>query len=106
VRHRTALKNRIHATLLAFRHPCPVSDLFGAAGRRLLDGLQLPEPWGGDVVAALRLIEIRVTRNRVATSRSLAPSSIHSAASSRTRSRRARSSASSPPPSGYLMPPA
>ena len=31
VRHRTALKNRIHATLLAFGHPCPVSDLFGAA---------------------------------------------------------------------------
>ncbi|MDP9340676.1 MAG: transposase [Actinomycetota bacterium] len=28
VRHRTALKNRIHATLIAFGHPCPVSDLF------------------------------------------------------------------------------
>jgi hypothetical protein len=27
VRHRTALKNRIHATLLAFGKPCPVSDL-------------------------------------------------------------------------------
>ena len=26
VRHRTALKNRIHATLLAFGKPCPVSD--------------------------------------------------------------------------------
>jgi transposase len=58
VRHRTALKNRIHATLLAFGHPCPVSDLFGAVGRRLLDGLGLPEPWAGDVVAALRLIDI------------------------------------------------
>ena len=58
MRHRTALKNRIHATLLAFGHPCPVSDLFGAAGRRLLDGLGLPEPWAGDVVAALRLIDI------------------------------------------------
>src|SRR3954451_2313571 len=32
VRHRTALKNRIHAILMAFGHPCPVSDLFGAAG--------------------------------------------------------------------------
>src|SRR3954462_14223073 len=53
VRHRTALKNRIHATLLAFGHPCPVSDLFGAAGRRLLAGLSLPEPWAGDVAAAL-----------------------------------------------------
>ena len=49
-----------------------------------------------------RLADIRVTRNRAATSRSLAPSSIHSAAASRTRSRRARSSAVSPPPSGYL----
>ncbi len=58
VRHRTALKNRIHATLLAFGHPCPVSDLFGAAGRRLLDGLGLPEPWAGDVIAALRLIDL------------------------------------------------
>jgi transposase len=58
VRHRTALKNRIHATLLTFGHPCPVSDLFGAAGRRLLAGLALPEPWAGDVTAALRLIDI------------------------------------------------
>jgi transposase len=58
VRHRTALKNRIHATLLAFGHPCPVSDLFGAAGRRLLDSLELPEPWADDVVAALCLIDV------------------------------------------------
>src|SRR5215218_3536463 len=57
VRHRTALKNRIHATLMAFGHPCPVSDLFGVGGRRLLDGLALPEPWAGDVAAALRLID-------------------------------------------------
>ena len=57
VRHRTALKNRIHATLLAFGHPCPVADLFGAAGRQLLEGLALPEPWAGDVAAALRLID-------------------------------------------------
>jgi transposase len=58
VRHRTALKNRIHATLMAFGHPCPVSDLFGVAGRRQLDHLELPEPWTGDVVAALRLIAV------------------------------------------------
>src|SRR3954447_8864250 len=57
VRHRTAVKNRIHAILMAFGHPCPVSDLFGVAGRRLLDGLALPEPWAGDVAAALRLID-------------------------------------------------
>lgn len=57
VRHRTALKNRIHASLLSFGHPCPVSDLFGAAGRELLEGLRLPEPWAGDVVAGLSLID-------------------------------------------------
>src|SRR3954462_7493702 len=57
VRHRTALKNRIHAILMAFGHPCPVSDLFGAAGRRLLDGLALLEPWAADVDASLELIE-------------------------------------------------
>jgi transposase len=43
VRHRSALKNRIHATLIAFGHPCPVSDLFGVGGRRLLERLALPE---------------------------------------------------------------
>ena len=53
-----------------------------------------------------RFADIRDTRNRRATSRSLAPASISSAASSRTRSRRARSAAVSPPPSGYLMTPA
>src|SRR5687767_14197506 len=57
VRHRTALKNRIHATLLAFGHPCPVSDLFGTGGRQLLARLALPEPWAGNVVAALALID-------------------------------------------------
>jgi transposase len=57
VRHRTALKNRIHATLLAFGKPCPVSDLFGAGGRQLLGRLVLPEPWIGNVAAALALID-------------------------------------------------
>ena len=47
VRHRTALKNRIHATLLAFGRPCPTSDLFGPGGRQVLARLALPEPWGG-----------------------------------------------------------
>ena len=53
-----------------------------------------------------RFTDIRDTRNLLATSRSLAPASISSAASSRTRSRRARSTAVSPPPSGYLITPA
>ena len=42
VRHRTALKNRVHATLLAFGRPCATSDLFGPAGRQLLGGLGCP----------------------------------------------------------------
>jgi transposase len=36
VRHRTSLKQRVHAILLAHGKPCPVSDLFGASGRTLL----------------------------------------------------------------------
>lgn len=44
VRHRTALKNCIHATLITFDHPCPVSDLFATTGLALLSRLQLPEP--------------------------------------------------------------
>lgn len=57
VRHRTALKNRIHATLLAFGHPCPVSDLFGVGRRDLLARLELPGPWAADTTAALQLID-------------------------------------------------
>jgi hypothetical protein len=53
-----------------------------------------------------RFADIRVTRKRRAISRSLAPASISSAAASRTRSRRARSSAVSSPQSGYLITPA
>jgi transposase len=57
VRHRTSLKNRVHATLLAHGLPCPVSDLFGRRGRALLERLALPEPWRGAVEASLRLID-------------------------------------------------
>jgi transposase len=57
VRHRTALKNRVHATLLAFGRPCPTADLFGVGGRQLLDRLGLPEPWAGTTAAAVRLID-------------------------------------------------
>jgi transposase len=57
VRHRTMLKNRVHQTLISFGQPCPLSDLFGQRGRRLLDRLALPEPWDGDVRAALELID-------------------------------------------------
>src|SRR5271166_2319032 len=45
VRHRSSLKNRIHSTLITFGKPCPVSDLFGVAGRKLLKRLEVPAPW-------------------------------------------------------------
>ena len=57
VRHRTTLKNRIHATLMTFGHPCPVSDLFGHAGRELLDRFAIPDPWRRNVDASLELID-------------------------------------------------
>jgi transposase len=57
VRHRVALKNRIHATLLAFGKPCVVSDLFGVRGRERLEGLEFPEPWAGNLAASLTLID-------------------------------------------------
>ena len=57
VRHRTTLKNRIHAALIAFGHPCPVSDLFGHAGRELLDRLEIPDPWRANIDVSLELID-------------------------------------------------
>jgi transposase len=57
VRHRTALKNRIHATLIAFGHSRPMADLFGVAGRELLDSLRLPEPWQTNLLASLELMD-------------------------------------------------
>ena len=57
VRHRSSLKQRVHAALLAHGKPCPVSDLFGVSGRALLERLALPEPWSGTVAASLQLID-------------------------------------------------
>ncbi len=57
VHHRTALKNRIHASLMSFGHPVPVSDLFGRAGRELLARLDLPEPWATGVATSCELID-------------------------------------------------
>jgi transposase len=56
-RHRTALKNRVHQTLVTFGVPCPLSDLFGLGGRALLRRLDLPEPGAGSVAASLRLLD-------------------------------------------------
>jgi transposase len=52
VKHRSMLKHRVHATMITFGHPCPVSDLFGVAGRELLDRLQIAQPWRATVDAA------------------------------------------------------
>ena len=57
VKHRTTLKNRVHSTLIAHGHQAPVSDLFGAQGRRLLASLELPDPWAGTTTATLELID-------------------------------------------------
>jgi transposase len=55
--HRTRLKNRIHATLLAHGIPCRVSDLFGKEGRRLLAEMDLPEPWRANVSSSVAMID-------------------------------------------------
>jgi transposase len=57
VKHRSILKNRVHASLIAFGHQVPMADLFGAGGRRLLAGLDFPEPWLGHVRASIELID-------------------------------------------------
>jgi len=57
VKHRSALKNRVHSTLINFGRACPVTDLFGAEGRRLLERLEVPEPWRGNVTASVCLID-------------------------------------------------
>jgi transposase len=57
VKHKSALKNRIHSSLIGFGKPCPVTDLFGVEGRKLLARLAIPEPWRGDITASLELID-------------------------------------------------
>jgi transposase len=42
VKHRSALKNRIHSTMINFGRPCPVTDLFGVEGRSFSLGLRSP----------------------------------------------------------------
>jgi transposase len=57
VKHRSMLKHRIHSTLITFGKPCPVTDLFGVAGRELLDRLEIPQPWRSTVDASIALID-------------------------------------------------
>jgi hypothetical protein len=44
-------------SLVAFGHPCPVSDLFGVAGRQLLDRLELPDPWRSNIDISLAVTD-------------------------------------------------
>jgi transposase len=57
VKHKSSLKNRVHATMITFGHPCPVTDLFGIAGRQLLDRLEVPQPWRDSIDARRDLID-------------------------------------------------
>jgi transposase len=57
VKHRSMLKHRVHSTLVNFGRPCPVTDLFGGEGRALLERLDVPEPWRGNVAASFELID-------------------------------------------------
>jgi transposase len=57
VKHRSALKNRVHAILFQHGIANPHRDLFGAGGRALLTRLPLPEPWASTVKASLALID-------------------------------------------------
>src|SRR5207247_1871850 len=47
VRHRSSLKQRVHAVLLTHGKPCPVSDLFGVRGRQLLSRPRPPPALAG-----------------------------------------------------------
>jgi transposase len=58
VRHRSSLKNRVHAILFQHGIPNCHSGLFGAGGRRMLERLRLPEPWQSTVACSLELIDI------------------------------------------------
>jgi transposase len=48
---------RVHSTLINFGRACPVTDPFGVEGRRLLERLEVPEPWRSNVTASVALID-------------------------------------------------
>src|SRR6266700_3511812 len=58
VRHRVSLKNWVHAILFQHGITSAHSDLFGAAGRQMLERLRLPEPWQSTVACSLELIDL------------------------------------------------
>ena len=67
VKHRATLKNRVHSSLIAFGHQVPDVDLFGVAGRKLLEGARDPRAVALARRASLVLIddlERRIARSR------------------------------------------
>jgi transposase len=57
VQRRTSLKCRVHALLFQHGVQAPGGELFGAAGRRFLERLQLPAPWQGTLATSLALLD-------------------------------------------------
>jgi transposase len=58
VRHRTRIKNEVHAILHAHLiRPCPHADLFGRLGRRWLDGQPLPDDERAAIARHLRELD-------------------------------------------------
>jgi transposase len=51
VRLRSPAKDQVPAVLAKLGIPVPCSDLFGAFGSAWLDGLRLPQPYGGKVTS-------------------------------------------------------
>jgi hypothetical protein len=63
VKHKSALKHRVHSTLINFGKPCPVTDLFGVEGRKLLARLHAPQPWR-DNIRIGKYTRFKFRRNR------------------------------------------
>ncbi len=54
---RSACKNEVHAVLAKCGVPVPMADLFGLAGGKLLDRVELPAPYRARIDSLRRLIE-------------------------------------------------
>jgi transposase len=54
---RTSLRCQVHAVLAGQGVPVPISDLFGIAGAKLLDGLALPPDYQHRIESLRRMIE-------------------------------------------------
>jgi transposase len=72
VRIRSRLKCQVHATLAEHGTTTPMTDLFGKQGRRLLEGLQLPEVSQKRIEACLRIVDDLTTEIEIADTELLA----------------------------------